>query len=76
MAPLVTALLTGPLAWLGLVDVVSRANHLVAFRPRPSARVLARGTLPADAFAAAPLAVAATSPCACRPAPISPSTAC
>jgi hypothetical protein len=52
VAPLVTALLSGPLVWLGLVDVVSRDNQLVAFRPRAAARVLARGTLPADALAA------------------------
>src|SRR5207237_9245993 len=50
--PLVTALLSGPLVWLGLVDVISRDNQLVAFRPRAAARALARGTLPADALAA------------------------
>src|SRR5207302_3500747 len=52
VAPLVTALLSGPLVWLGLVDVISRDNRLVAFRPRAAARALARGTLPADALAA------------------------
>jgi hypothetical protein len=38
--PLVTALLTGPMHWLGLTEVAMRGDELVAFRVRLSAAAL------------------------------------
>ena len=49
LAALVSAILTGPLDWLGLVDVVSRADGSAAFCVRQTAGVLTDRGLAADA---------------------------
>jgi hypothetical protein len=39
--PLVTALITGPMRWLGLTEIAARGDELIAFRVRPWAATLA-----------------------------------
>lgn len=53
--PLVSGLLSGPLSWLGLVDVATRGDQPVAFRPRPRAAALAGRPVVAEGMPESPL---------------------
>lgn len=44
----VTALVAGPLNWLGLVDIAGPPDHPTAFRLRPESRLLRRGPVPEE----------------------------